>query len=297
MLGFQDGSRERCVAWAPGGAILATVDAVGVVRLWNLRGRLKRGQGHPQRPELMKPQFFLFPQLDARAPSGDAAKPAFVGWLSRTPCAVAYGGSDDIVRVPRGAAAAPSPRRRRQRSSIKATEAAGAQKCDLAARRRFAYRYRPAARRRRSAVSARAAAPRPPPSRGFASRLRAARRAFGGLRAEVGTHTAREGERAGLDLRRVDAFFGGGAWAPRNKASAASASSASTSSPPSAVVTVTAAPHCSTTLLSVSTTVSRVAGASSRTTGSGAGGGRIDRRAARSASFCFLAFSAPWAGR
>ena len=76
VLGFQDGSREKCVAWAPGGAILATVDAVGVVRLWNLRGRLKKGgQGHPQQPQFMKPQFFLFPQLDAAHPSGDAAKP------------------------------------------------------------------------------------------------------------------------------------------------------------------------------------------------------------------------------
>ena len=76
VLGFQDGSRERCVAWAPGGAILATVDALGVVRLWNLRGRLKKGgQGHPQRPELMKPQFFLFPQLDGAHPSGAAERP------------------------------------------------------------------------------------------------------------------------------------------------------------------------------------------------------------------------------
>ena len=69
-------SREKCVAWAPGGAILATVDAVGVVRLWNLRGRLKKGgRGSPDRPELMLPPFFCFPQLDGAHPSGDTAKP------------------------------------------------------------------------------------------------------------------------------------------------------------------------------------------------------------------------------
>ena len=112
VCGFAE-TRERCVAWAPGGAILATVDAVGVVRLWNLRGRLKKGgQGHPQQPQLMKPQFFLFPQLDAAHPSGDAAKPAFVGWLSADTVAVAYECGDIVafrVAPPPAVAAAPPP--------------------------------------------------------------------------------------------------------------------------------------------------------------------------------------------
>ena len=113
VLGFQDGSRERCVAWAPGGAILATADSMGVVRLWNLRGRLKKGgQGHPQQPENMKPQFFLFPQLDAAHPSGDVEKPAFVGWLSADTVAVAYECGDVValrVAPPPAVAAAPPP--------------------------------------------------------------------------------------------------------------------------------------------------------------------------------------------
>ena len=113
VLGFQDGSREKCVAWAPGGAILATADTLGVVRLWNLRGRLKKGgQGHPQQPQLMKPQFFLFPQLDAAHPSGDAAKPAFVGWLSADTVAVTYECGDVVafrVAPPPAVAAAPPP--------------------------------------------------------------------------------------------------------------------------------------------------------------------------------------------
>ena len=92
---------------------MATADSTGVVRLWNLRGRLKKGgQGHPQQPELMKPQFFLFPQLDAAHPSGDAAKPAFVGWLSADTVAVAYECGDVValrVAPPPAVAAAPPP--------------------------------------------------------------------------------------------------------------------------------------------------------------------------------------------
>ncbi|CAH0372153.1 unnamed protein product [Pelagomonas calceolata] len=113
VLGFQDGSRERCVAWAPGGAILATADSTGVVRLWNLRGRLKKGgQGHPQRPEDMKPQFFLFPQLDAAHPSGASERPAFLGWLGPDVVAAVYECGDVVafrVAPPPAVAAAPPP--------------------------------------------------------------------------------------------------------------------------------------------------------------------------------------------
>jgi hypothetical protein len=86
---------------------------LGVVRLWNLRGRLKKGgQGHPQRPEMMKPQFFLFPQLDAAHPSGDVEKPCFLGWLSADTVAVAYECGDVValrVAPPPAVAAAPPP--------------------------------------------------------------------------------------------------------------------------------------------------------------------------------------------
>ena len=112
VCGFAE-TRERCVAWAPGGAILATADSMGVVRLWNLRGRLKKGgQGHPQQPELMKPQFFLFPQLDGAHPSGDAVKPAFLGWLAADTVVVAYECGDVValrVAPPPAVAAAPPP--------------------------------------------------------------------------------------------------------------------------------------------------------------------------------------------
>ena len=95
------------------GAILATADSTGVVRLWNLRGRLKKGgQGHPQQPENMKPQFFLFPQLDGAHPSGDASKPCYLGWLGADTVAVAYECGDVValrVAPPPAVAAAPPP--------------------------------------------------------------------------------------------------------------------------------------------------------------------------------------------
>ena len=81
--------------------------------MWNLRGRLKKGgQGHPQQPELMKPQFFLFPQLDAAPPGGDAAKPAFLGWLGPDVVAAVYERGDIVafrVAPPPAVAAAPPP--------------------------------------------------------------------------------------------------------------------------------------------------------------------------------------------
>lgn len=103
--------REKCVAWAPGGVILATVDAVGVVRLWNLRRRLKKGgRGSPDRPELMLPQFFCFPQLDGH-PGGNTAKPASVGWLGADTVAVAYERGDVAAYriAPPPVVAAPPP--------------------------------------------------------------------------------------------------------------------------------------------------------------------------------------------
>ena len=60
----------------------------------------------------MKPQFFLFCQLDAAHPSGAAERPCFLGWLSADTVAVAYERGDIVafrVGPPPAVAAAPPP--------------------------------------------------------------------------------------------------------------------------------------------------------------------------------------------
>lgn len=94
------------MAWAPpadnaAATTLATAREDGVVQLWRpweqpLR---KGGVGNPDRPQLMKPQFYTFLKADATHPSGDASQPCGVAWLDERRVAVCYEQGDLVART------------------------------------------------------------------------------------------------------------------------------------------------------------------------------------------------------
>lgn len=89
----------KFVAWAPRASEspthpteMATLDGLGVVRLWNPHGMPMRkgGNGNPSQPQLMKPQFYIFPKHDATHPSGEAKEACALMWLREGVVAVGY---------------------------------------------------------------------------------------------------------------------------------------------------------------------------------------------------------------
>ena len=93
------------IAWAPRsgsrvtekiaslrGPELATVHEEGVLKLWQPHGvpLRKGGQGNPQQPQMMKPQFYTFVNHDATHPSGEAVKACALMWLQEDVVAVGY---------------------------------------------------------------------------------------------------------------------------------------------------------------------------------------------------------------
>ena len=79
---------------------LATLNGTsGVVSLWDPHhGRLRKGgNGNPQQPHLMKPQFYTWARQDATHPSGEAVEACALVWLGEESVAVGYVTGDVVA--------------------------------------------------------------------------------------------------------------------------------------------------------------------------------------------------------
>ena len=100
-----DDGHAQLVAWAPpreddeATSLLATVGRDGAVRTWQPQGgKLRKGgNGNPEQPERMKPQFYTFVKHDAAHPSGVAVGACALLWLSADMVVVGYENGDLVT--------------------------------------------------------------------------------------------------------------------------------------------------------------------------------------------------------